>query len=812
MPDEPIRVLLIEDNPGDARLVTEALAYSQAATFEVHHVDRLAGALAALSEGTFDMVLLDLSLPDSPPAETVERVIAVASNLPVLVLTGLDDERFSREAVKRGAQDYLVKGQFDVRLLARSLLYAVERKRITEQLARARDAALEASATKSSFLANMSHEIRTPMNAIIGMTRILLDSALDSEQREFGEAIWSSSHALLNFLNRILDFTKISSGKLSLEEIEFSPSETVESVIELFAEKVHGGGVELVSYVDGEVPIRLRGDPLRLRQVLINLVGNAIKFTERGEVAVLLRVEKQGADAVTLHFTVRDTGVGIPHEAQRHLFEAFYQAARSTAHRHGGTGLGLAISAEIVELMGGNIGVESEPGRGSRFWFTADLRPAAGAVETGAESCWELWGTRVLVADRVASSSGDIRRQLNSWGIEAETAVTGRQAIEMLRRAAAAGRPFEIALINLQISDPNGLELCRALQLDPATETTRVVAMYPLGRGPDEGAMREAGVCAWLSKPVRQSRLFNCLADALATGSGAEPGPDRLQTHRPVLAPLHNLSGLVPERARARARILLAEDHEVSRRVVLRILDRLGYHADSVSNGREAMEAVRGTPYDVILMDCLMPEMDGYEATREIRREFATGRRIAIIGVTAHAFEGDRQKCLDAGMDDYLSKPIMPEELAGAIARWLPREYGAAGPAAGDGAATPECDGANSIDLAMLENLELSGAGGRDFLEELISVFLNDLGVRLITMKAALDTRDAKSLALTAHALKGSCGHFGAEPLMALCGELEARARASLLDGLEPLMARIEREGERVRHALDECRRAATAP
>jgi two-component system sensor histidine kinase/response regulator len=617
---------------------------------------------------------------------------------------------------------------------------------------------------------------------------------------------------LLALINQILDFTKISSGKLTLEEIEFNPSETVESVIELFAEKVQGGAVELASYVDGEVPVRLRGDPLRLRQVLINLAGNAIKFTERGEVAVLLRVKKQSADAVTLHFTVRDTGVGIPPEAQRHLFEAFYQADRSTTRRHGGTGLGLAISAEIVELMGGNIGVESEPGRGSSFWFTADFRPAAGAVKTGAESCQQLWGTRVLVADSVAVSSRDVRRQLNSWGIEAEAAVTGHQAIEALRRAAAAGHPFDVALIDLQISDMNGLELCRALHLDPATETTCIVAMYPLGRRPDERVMCEAGVRAWLSKPVRQSRLFNCLADALASASGAEPEPGRPQSHQPVVTPLHDLARLAPQHARTNARILLAEDHAVNQSMVLRTLDRLGYHADSVSNGREAIEAVRRTPYDVILMDCQMPEIDGYEASREIRRESAKGRRVAIIGVTAHALEGDRQKCLDAGMDDYLSKPVMPEELAAAVARWLPRENGAVAPAATDSAPAPERDAAESIDLALLDSLELSGAGGRDFLEELISVFLEDLGVRFRAMKAALNTHDAKSLALTAHALKGSCGHFGAKPLMELCGELETRARSGALEGLQPLMARIEREGERVRQALEEGPHAVTAP
>jgi signal transduction histidine kinase len=396
MSAHPIRVLLVEDNPGDARLVELALAESPNEAFDVSTMNRLSHALDSLSRTQYDVVLLDLTLPDCPPHATVEHVAAAAPLLPIVVLTGYEDELFSRDVVKHGAQDYLVKGQFDSRLLARSLCYAIERKKTQLELAHARDAVIEAGGLKARFLANMSHEIRTPMNAIIGMTRLLLDTPLAGEQREFAEAIWNSSYALLALINDILEISKLSSGKVALRSVEFSPTSVVEGVVEMFAEKMRTKDVRLASFVDGDVPALMRGDPGRLRQVLVNLVGNAGKFTERGEITIELALESETATSSVLRFAVSDTGLGISLEAQDKLCSPFYQADDSTTRRHGGTGLGLAISAQIVEFMGGKIQVESAPGAGASFRFTVELERGPEKPKAEAELRASLKGTRVL--------------------------------------------------------------------------------------------------------------------------------------------------------------------------------------------------------------------------------------------------------------------------------------------------------------------------------------------------------------------------------------------------------------------------------
>src|ERR1700687_2087654 len=421
------------------------------------------------------------------------------------------------------------------------------------------------------------------------------------------------------------------------------------------------------------MPVKLLGDSGRLGQVLTNLVGNAIKFTERGEVAVLARRESETRDEVVLHFTINDTGPGISSEALDRLFDPFYQVDSSNTRRHGGTGLGLAISAQIVELMGGALKVESAVGHGSSFSFDARFRKPVGVYESEADGRARLRGKRVLVVVANGAAAQWICRQICSIGLECDIALTSSEALKILPRPIATPSRFDSALIDLDSGALNGVELGRAIHADARLQETRLIALHKFGHRPDYAALRADGFRSWTSKPIRQSRLFDCLA--LAAGlvdSGSDAGvqlPESSSRRSALATSAHQLS--VPAESRSRARILSVEDHPVNQRVVLKMLERLGYHGDGVSNGREAVEALRERDYDIILMDCQMPEMDGYAATRAIRSEFRGPRGTVIIGVTANALNDDQQKCLDAGMDGYLSKPLLMKTLAGTLTRWL---------------------------------------------------------------------------------------------------------------------------------------------
>jgi PAS domain S-box-containing protein len=536
------------------------------------------------------------------------------------------------------------------------------RKQLEEKLARVRDEALEATRLKSVFLANMSHEIRTPMNGVVGMIGLLLDTSLTSEQRLFANTVRGSAESLLNVINDILDFSKIEAGQLTIESVPFDLAEPVENGLGFVAEKAHGKGIELAYLIDENVPTQLVGDGHRLQQVLLNLVSNAIKFTEQGE--VVLRVTKiaENERLAHLRFSVRDTGPGIPLEAQAKLFQPFVQADGSTTRRFGGTGLGLAICRQLVTLMGGRIGLESTPGQGSTFWVELSF-PVQEAAPIILLPKTDLAGKRALVVDDNATNREILTRQLAAWRIECVAVESGEAALGALRAAAGRGEPFHFGVLDFQMPAMSGLELARVISAEPALAGVQLVLLTSMGHMLSRRELDEAGVAACLIKPARQSQLHDALVNMLS-------GPVA-----PEMPKLLSRAPFVPA-AEIKLRILIAEDNAVNQQVAFMQLQKLGYSADIVADGQQAVAAVQAHSYDVVLMDCQMPELDGFEATRRIRTWEADRRArkdavapLHIIAMTANAMVGDREECLAAGMDDYVSKPVRQADLAAALAR-----------------------------------------------------------------------------------------------------------------------------------------------
>ncbi|MBL8212458.1 MAG: response regulator [Bryobacterales bacterium] len=659
LPDMVVRLdshdVVIEARAGQA---SEAFAPPETLTGRVftqilpeEEAAKMTQAIARVRR-THSMAVTEFAMPQEGGVEVYEaRVCPNYREEQMIVIRRITERRQSEERLER---------------------YAQELEQKNEELAGALANAREATEMKSRFLANMSHEIRTPMNGILGMTDFLLGTPLTAEQKEFAVAVKNSADALLTLINDILDISKIEAGKMRIERLPFDLTTTVEEIAATCALRARSKGLEFSWAATQDVPGYVAGDPGRLRQVLNNLIGNSIKFTERGKVSVFMELIAENEETVTMRFLVQDTGIGISAEHKERLFQSFSQGDSSTTRKYGGTGLGLAISKQLVEMMGGEIGFNSDRGRGSTFYFTVVFEKAPAVIPLGDDAAatppaagHALEGVPVLLVAPKSSALGPLRQHLENWKCRHQHVDDAAELSNTLHKALRAGQPFQVALVDADVNGWNAAAIAANLRLDLKLRGTVLVALSSSPARGDRSPLREAGYAAQLQKPVRAQQLFETLAGLLQK---PEPETKAAAPHKP--APVAEPA----KRTTGQPVLLLAEDNLINQRIALRLLQKLGLSADVANNGREAVEALERKTYDAILMDCQMPEMDGFEATAEIRRKEGNRRRTMICALTANAMVGDREKCLDAGMDDYVSKPVALADLKAALDRMLAKE------------------------------------------------------------------------------------------------------------------------------------------
>ncbi|MCP3872003.1 MAG: response regulator [Desulfobacteraceae bacterium] len=684
-----------------------------------------------------------------------------------------------------------------------------ERKSIEKDLEVSRDAAVRALKVKSEFLANMSHEIRTPMNGVLGMAELLAGTNLDGKQRRFVRIVQSSGESLLNLLNDILDFSKIEAGKVKLECIDFRLHQTVENIVESSAGLAENKNLELICIIKPNVPDMIQGDPGRLRQILSNLISNAVKFTEEGEVVIRVALINETDENAFIRFEVKDTGIGIDTKAKKHIFNEFAQEDGSTTRKYGGTGLGLNIAKQLTEMMGGKIEVESEKKKGSSFWFTVNLRKSSIIYTAESRPRVDLQNIRILIVDDNDTNRAILYEQLAGWKMKFTGASNARDALEILRNAALKKAPYEIAIVDMMMPKTDGLMLTQMIKSDPLITDIRLVMLTSIGLRGDAQEARRKGLAAFLSKPVRKSELKNVLSAVMTNSS---------ETDESQLVTRHSIAEtkvLIP------GKILLAEDTLVNQEVAREMIENSGCHVDIVNNGTQALNAFLKNQYDIILMDCQMPEMDGYQATKEIRnteKETPENKQkhIPIIALTAHAMKGDKEKCLSSGMDDYLSKPFSMDQMLLILQRWLPRkscltkdkrlscDNSSAIDPVQDLSDVSEKEqtnippiqaekGKQIIDPKALDNIRvLQQPDKPDMVSKIINIYLNESPKLIKTIHQAISDGDTNNMREAAHSLKSSSANVGALSVSNYSKQLEDIGKAGSIENASQLLSEIE--------------------
>ncbi len=715
------------------------------------------------------------------------------------VIRPLADFRADALAIANGNldQDIGHTSEDEIGDLARSFNTMLARIRtLIDDILSAQKKAEAAGRAKSEFLAIMSHEIRTPLNGVLGMNELLLHTKLDSSQRRFAETAMSSGTTLLGIIDSILDFSKIESGQLALEKISFNLRDLIEELGVAFAERAHKKGLELIVSIPVTTPTALIGDPHRLRQIITNLLGNAIKFTRMGEVVLHIEAANIGPDEVFLRVEIRDTGMGIPADRQKDIFEAFQQVDGSVTRRFGGTGLGLSICKQLVEMMGGHINVESPPGQGATFWFIVPLGKQTQSMQANNVSR-SLPHMRILIVDDNATNREILEHQLAAWDVITHAAADGPHALAMLRRWAHDGRPCDLAILDMHMPEMDGLALAHAIKADPAIKDTRLVMLSSALDAGSADERKEAGIACQVSKPVREAQLYECLAAAI---SGRDSPCQRQDAD--ITAPsIAQLSG----------RVLLVEDNPVNQELALAMMNMMGCTVDIAFNGPQALEACDQSRFDVILMDCQMPGMDGFEATAIIRRHEAEKNlpRTPIVAITANALQGDRNSCLAAGMDDYLSKPFSFNQLREMLTRWIQGHSTTTTahvqPATGSkGSRNTTPHDVSILDTTRLDAIRaLQRSDTPSIVRKVVGSYLDNSAELIEELAERITLHDIDSVVRLAHSLKSTSANVGAGELMTLCQALEAQARSNSLDGAERSLASIRTAHQAVVGALE---------